>query len=60
MIGENIVTIHKIQDYELIKNWINEQITDFNNKKIKFVLIYKATRNGFTTNDFHESCEVKQ
>lgn len=59
MIGENICTIQKIQDYELIKNGINEQISDFNNKKIKLLLIYKATKNGFTSDDFHKYCDGK-
>lgn len=59
LIGENICTIQKIQDYELIKNGINEQISDFNNKKIKLLLIYKATKNGFTSDDFHKYCDGK-
>ena len=59
MIGENITTIENIQDYELIKKGINEQISDFNNKKLKSLLIYKATKNGLTSYDFHKYCDGK-
>ena len=59
MIGENIATIQKTQDFELIKNGINEQISEFKNKKLKLCLLYKASINGFTSYDFHKYCDGK-
>ena len=59
MVGENISTIQKIEDYELIKNGIYQQVTELNNAKLKFALIYKATRDGFNSNYFHKFCDNK-
>ena len=59
LIGENIATIQKTQDFELIKNGINEQISEFKNKKLKLCLLYKASINGFTSYDFHKYCDGK-
>ena len=43
----------------IIRNEINE-ISEFNNKKIKLVLIYRASRNGFTAEDFHKYYDSKE
>ena len=45
--------VSKKEDVQLLKEWISP------NKKISFNLIYRATRDGDTINDFHRMCDDK-
>ena len=45
--------VSKKEDVQLLKEWISPY------KKISFNLIYRATRDGDTTNDFHKMCDDK-
>ena len=45
--------IKKHEDIKLLKEWISP------NQKISFELIYRATRDGDTTSDFHRMCDDK-
>jgi hypothetical protein len=47
-IGSSIIT--KGPDVKLLKSWIT-------NSHIKFKLIYKATKDGFTAAAFHQKCD---
>ena len=45
--------VSKQEDIKLLKEWISP------NQKISFELIYRATRDGDTTEDFHRMCDNK-
>ena len=45
--------VSKKEDVQLLKEWISPY------KKISFNLIYRATRDGDTINDFHKMCDDK-
>ena len=45
--------ISKIEDIKLLKGWISP------NQKVTFELIYRASRDGDTTKDFHRMCDNK-
>ena len=44
--------VSKQEDIKLLKEWISP------NQKISFELIYRATRDGDTTEDFHRMCDI--
>jgi len=48
---ENSLIITKKEEVELINSWISK------NKHIKYKLLYRATRDGDTLNDYHSKCD---
>ena len=58
IIGDSITTLNKYEDYILIKNGIINQLK-IENKNIKLKLIFKCSRDGWTSNDFHKYCDGK-
>ena len=59
LIGESIVTLNKIEEYNLIKEGIHRQLPELINAKIKLELIFKSSRDGETARDFHKFCDRK-
>ena len=49
---DSLIVLKK-EDIKLLKEWISP------NQKISFELIYRATRDGDTTKDFHRMCDNK-
>ena len=49
----NSLIITKLEEAELISSWITQ------NKKIKYQLLYRATRDGDKEEDFHRLCDNK-
>ena len=59
LIGNSIDTITKFEEYNLIKHGVNNQIEESINKVIKLKLIYKSSRDGHYSEDFHKFCDNK-
>lgn len=55
--GEEISNIKRYKDYALIVKGIKSQITYLNTIKLK--LIYKSSKHGYTSKDFHTRCDNK-
>lgn len=59
IIGDSISTINRIQDYFLLRNGIYSQLNELKGKIIKLKLIFKSSRDGNTSEDFHKFCDGK-
>eukprot|EP00347_Sterkiella_histriomuscorum_P010873 403374594 len=40
-----------------MKEWLSKQKLEKHNKTVKFKLLYKAKRDGFSANNFHKFCD---
>ena len=49
----NSLIITEVEEFKLINSWISP------NKTLDYQLLYRATRDGDTVNDFHNKCDNK-
>ena len=60
LIGESITTIKTNKEYSLIINEIKRQNEKLEKRRLKLELVYKSSRDGHTSKDFHYYCDNKE
>ena len=56
--GDSITTLTKFKDFKLIKDGIVQRLKLYD-KNIQLKLIFKSSRDGYTSQDFHKFCDGK-